>query len=448
VIDVARADARPHARDVHRPDAPLVVAVEMGYGHLRAAYPIARALGVEVLHADEPPLADAREARVWARTRDVYERVSRLSQLPLVGSALRTVLDAATDIPHLHPLRDLSAPNAAVAAVELMLARGVGRGLVDALHGGGAPLVTTFYVPAVAADRAGCRHVYCVVTDTDVNRVWVSAAPRKGHLRYFAPTRRVERRLRAYGVPAERIVSTGFPLPDELVGGAGLETLSRNLAARLVRLDPEGEFRRAYRDELARFLGPLPQEVEGEPPLVVFAVGGAGAQAQLARAFLPRLRSAVLGGRIRLALVAGTRPEVARGFREDVERAGLATALGGGIEVVEAASFPEYYDRFNALLARADVLWTKPSELTFYAALGLPLVFAWPVGTHERYNRRWALEAGAGLKQGDPRYAADWLSEWLADGTLAGAAWCGFMRLPKHGLQRIVETLRGHSAAR
>ena len=56
-------------------------------------------------------------------------------------------------------------------------------------------------------------------------------------------------------------------------------------------------------------------------------------------------------------------------------------------------------------------------------------------------NRRWAVQAGAGLKQGDPLYAADWLSEWLADGTLAGAAWCGFMRLPKHGLYRILEAI-------
>jgi hypothetical protein len=251
-------------------------------------------------------------------------------------------------------------------------------------------------------------------------------------------------------VPPERIAFTGFPLPHELLGGPGLETLSRNLAARLVRLDPEREFRRAYRDELARFLGPLPREVEGEAPLVVFAVGGAGAQAELARSFLPRLKPAIRGGRMRLALVAGTRPEVAEGFRRDLARVDLEGAPG--VEVLEARDFPEYYGAFNALLARADVLWTKPSELTFYAALGLPLVFAWPVGTHERCNRRWAVQAGAGVKQGDPRYAADWLAEWLADGTLAGAAWSGFMRLPKHGLYRIAEMVaegawRGADAA-
>ncbi|MFL5264146.1 MAG: DUF6938 domain-containing protein [Anaeromyxobacteraceae bacterium] len=422
---------------------PLVVSVAMGYGHLRAAHAVARALGAEVLHADAPPLASDEEARLWKHTRLAYEATSRLSQLPWVGGPLRSALEALTDIPRLHPLRDLSGRTAAVRAVERLLHRGVGRGLVDALHASGAPLVTTFYVPAIAADRAGCRRVHCVVTDADVNRVWATAEPAKGRIRYLAPSRRVARRLVAYGVPPERITFTGFPLPDELVGGASLETLSRNLAARLVRLDPEREFRRAYRDELARFLGPLPGELQGSPPLVVFAVGGAGAQAELARVFLPRLRSAVLGGRMRLALVAGTRREVADGFRRELDRARFGAAAANAVEVLEASTFAEYYDRFNALLARADVLWTKPSELTFYAALGLPLVFAWPVGTHERYNRRFAVEAGAGLRQGDPRYAADWLAEWLADGTLAGAAWSGFMRLPKHGLYRIVEAVTG-----
>ena len=69
--------------------------------------------------------------------------------------------------------------------------------------------------------------------------------------------------------------------------------------------------------------------------------------------------------------------------------------------------FRAYYARFNALLARTDVLWTKPSELTFYAALGLPLVCGAPVGVHERHNRRWVREAGAGVKQRDARFAAE-----------------------------------------
>lgn len=420
---------------------PAVVAVEMGYGHLRAALPLADALGTEVLQVDRAPLVAPGEERLWRRVRRAYEGVSRLSQLPLVGAPLRFVLDSITDIPRLHPYRDLSAPTRGVLTLERLVRRNLGQGLLAHLRRTGAPLLTTFYSPAIAADRAGFEPVYCVVTDTDLNRIWVPVEPARTRIRYLVPTRRAARRLRSYGVPEERIGFTGFPLPDELVGGPSLGVLKRNLAARLVRLDPSGEFRRSMPEELAHFLGALPREEEGKPPLVAFAVGGAGAQAGIVRRFLPGFRRVLEGGALRIALVAGVRPEVEATFREILEREGMASLAGGPIEILAAPSFPEYYARFNALLARTDVLWTKPSELTFYGALGLPLVLAPPVGVHERYNRRWARESGAGLKQRDPRFAAEWMTDWLADGVLAAAAWAGYMRLPKFGLYRILEAV-------
>lgn len=429
---------------------PAVVAVEMGYGHLRAAAPLAEALGTEVLQVDRAPLVAPEEERLWRRVRRGYEGVSRLSQLPLVGAPLRWVLDGITDIPRLHPYRDLSAPTRGVLTLERLVRRNLGQGLLEHLRRTRAPLLTTFYSPAIAADRAGYEPVFCVVTDSDINRIWVPAEPARTRIRYLVPTRRAARRLRAYGVPEERITFTGFPLPDALVGGPSLEVLRRNLAARIVRLDPSGEFRRSMPEELAHFLGALPREEEGRPPLVTFAVGGAGAQAGMARRFLPGFRRALEAGAIRIALVAGVRPEVEatfRGILADERMDALVGPDGGGpVEILRAPGFAEYYARFNALLARTDVLWTKPSELTFYGALGLPLVLGPPVGVHERYNRRWAREGGAGLKQRDPRFAAEWMSDWLADGVLAAAAWAGYVRLPKFGLQRILEAVRAGAA--
>ena len=141
-------------------------------------------------------------------------------------------------------------------------------------------------------------------------------------------------------------------------------------------------------------------------------------------------------------MVAGVRAEVAAGFRAWAEDAGLASQIGTGLEIVCEATVAAYLHRFNHLLGHTDVLWTKPSELTFFAALGIPLVFARPVGVHERLNRRWAVQRGAGLKQDDPRHAAEWLREWLDDGTLAAAAWSGYVRLPKFGTPRIIELAR------
>jgi hypothetical protein len=429
---------------------PLVVAVDMGYGHLRAATPIAEALGVTVSQVDKAPIVAPAEEALWRRVRFAYEAVSRLSQLPVVGAPLRVLLDGLTDIPHLHPYRDLSAPTRGVLTLERLIRRNLGLGLLGHLRETGAPLLTTFYSPAIVADRAGYERIFCVVTDTDINRIWVPAEPEKTRIQYLAPTRRAARRLMAYGVPEPRITFTGFPLPHALVGGTALPVLKRNLAARLVRLDPTGEFRRAMPEELAHFLGALPAEEEGRPPRLTFAVGGAGAQAELARDFLPGMRRLVDGGRLRLTLVAGLRPEVEARFREAVRAAGLEPHLapGGAVEILRGDAFPDYYAAFNARLAETDVLWTKPSELAFYAALGLPLVCAPPVGVHEHYNRRWVRESGAGVKQRDPRFAAEWLSDWLADGLLASAAWAGYMRLPKFGLYRILEAVAGLPSAR
>ncbi|MBI5499141.1 MAG: hypothetical protein HY907_02790 [Deltaproteobacteria bacterium] len=421
---------------------PVVVALEMGYGHLRAAAPLAEALGTELLHADRPPLADEAERRRWARTRTAYERISRASQVPFAGAPLRALLDTMTAIPPLYPFRDLSAPTYATYALDRMITSGrLGRTLAEHLRKTGAPLLTTFYSTAVAADRLGISPVWCVVTDTDINRIWVPVDPRASRIVYLTPAYRVDRRLRSYGVPAERIRFTGFPLPPALLGGPELPTLRRNLAARLVRLDPSGSFRRRAAPEIARVLGSLPDSEEGRAPLIVFAVGGAGAQSELPRSFLPEFKQPVLEGRVRLTLVAGVRAEVEAGFRECLRDTGLDGAVGSGIEIVREPTMEAYLRRMDGVLAEADVLWTKPSEMVFYAALGLPLVLSWPVGVHERYNRRWVEEHGAGLRQRDPRSVAAHLAEWLSDGTLAAAAWSGFTRLPHSGLYGILEAV-------
>ncbi|HEV7670601.1 MAG TPA: hypothetical protein VGS22_18935 [Thermoanaerobaculia bacterium] len=436
----------------------LVAGVEMGYGHLRAARALADALGTKVTLVDRAPVAGKEEQRLWRASRRFYEITSRASQLPLIGAPLEALLEAVTSIPPLYPHRDLSAPTFQSRSLGRFIDRGLGRGLARHLLETGAPLVSTFFAPALAAERFGVEEIYCVATDVDLNRTWAPREPSKTRINYLAPTRRARRRLIAYGVPRERIEVTGFPLPAERLGGEDLPTLRRDLAARLVRLDPKGVFREQVGSEIDHFLGALRAEQEGRPPLAVFAVGGAGAQADLAAALLPSLRPLIEQGRLRLTLVAGIRREVAARFALEVRAAGLESCLAPGIESVHGA-VPEqpvsilleadhdtYFDRFHALLGEADLLFTKPSEMVFFGALGLPLVLTRPVGVHERYNRRWAVENGAGLKMRDPHQAGDWLREYLTEGTLAAAAWFGYLRLPKFGLYRILERIgRGQS---
>ena len=154
------------------------------------------------------------------------------------------------------------------------------------------------------------------------------------------------------GVAAENIERTGFPLPRTLVAGAEAHT-----AARIDRL------------------------TRGAPLRIVAAIGGAAAQ-------LDRL-GALLDGR-----PAGSEVDVFLGLRPDLAVSLPARFGGPGVRWYGAVTFEEHATSFAEALARADVLWTKPSELSFYAALGLPLALSPPLGVQEERNRAWLERAG------------------------------------------------------
>lgn len=435
-------------RSIEHPDVALV-SIEMGYGHMRAAHALSAHLDTETLHVDRNPLASSEEAKSWERTRAFYEATSRASTLPVIGGPFRAVIDSMTNIPNLYPYRDLSAPHLGVRILDRMVQFGMGQGMVNYLRKHELPLLTTFYAPAIIADRMGLRNIYCVVTDVDIHRIWASLDPKNTAIQYLVPSQRAAHRLRAYGVPDTNIHFTGFPLPPSLLGGPDLPVLRETLKGRIERLDPRGTFRRQSLDEIRHFLGELPDSSDPGPPHLVFAVGGAGAQATMVDLFLPSLSGAIRSGQLRLTLIAGIRSEVKTQFEESIHKHGLSDWLGHSLSILYEPTLAEYFPSFNRLIADADIMWTKPSEMTFFGALGLPLILSWPVGVHERYNRRWARERGAGIKQRNPHYAGEWLREMLAEGTLAAAAWNGFTRLPKFGVYRIAEVIaRGDETTR
>ena len=417
---------------------PLVAAVRMGYGHLRAAAALADALGAELVEVEGSALTPAAERRLWRRMRRLYEGWSRASQLPVVGAPLRWALDRATAIPGPPgPPGSAAASTAATRSLERMVGRGLGAGLGEHLRGAGRGLLTTFYAPALAADGGAASFVLCVVTDTDIHRIWAASDAAAGRVVYLTPTPAAGARLRSYGVRDGCVVETGFPLPPELLGGEGLDTLRSDLGRRLTRLDPVGKAR-AGDGRVATLEIPIVPPPPGAAPLhLVFAVGGAGAQARRALELVDELHEALARGELRLTLVAGARPDLGRRFAGAVRRHRLSAAVG----VLAEPTFAAYVTRFNQLLREADVLWTKPSELVFFAALGLPLLLDDPVGDHERHNRRWLLEHGAALDRPPPGEVARRLRSWRSSGELARVALNGFERLPQHGTHRIAALL-------
>lgn len=426
-----------------RDGGPLVAGVEMGYGHLRAAAALADHLGVPLEWVDRPPLATAEEEALWRRVRLLYETTSRMSQRALVGAPFRWLLQAATEIGGHR--RTPVPPGRAERRLADRIEHGLGAGLAERLTATGRTLVTTFYAPALAAARLCEARVVCVVTDTDLHRIWAPVDPAGSRIEYCVPSRRAVRRLVSYGVPHDRIHLTGFPLPPELLGGRALPALKRDLAARLSRLDPRRRMLDANRRQLESQLPPLPRGERDRPPHLVFAVGGAGAQAGTARSLLAALAGSLRRGRARLTLIAGTHADVAARFRRWIGRAGLGDLPEGSLAVLHEPGFDRYYREFNRVLATADLLVTKPSELVFFTALGVPLLMTAPVGHHERLNRRWVLRRGAGWNLPPAGRLAEWLQARLEDGALAEAAWAGYRTTPRRGTYRIAALVAGPS---
>jgi hypothetical protein len=430
-----------------------VAAADMGLGHKRAAWPL-RFLGVGGVHITGSAAETSPAERVqWDRLRHAYESISRLKMVPVVGESLFNLYDKLQAIPHAYPFRDLSKPTIQVDFADNLLDHGIGGSLLDLMKAQPRPLVSTFYIPSLAADRVGWGRIYQIITDTDLNRVWVPREPRKSRIEYLVPCGKALRRLKQYGIPDERIYMTGFPLPLELTGDDSLDVLRRDLGRRLARLDPNNRFWDLHRPSVEHFLGiencPAERGAAAGPLTVTFAVGGAGAQKEIGAAALESLAPRIADGKARMNLVAGVRPEIRDYFAERIAEVEAAVpGAAAGVRVVYGANDAEYFAAFADCLHETDVLWTKPSELSFYVGLGIPILMAPVIGAQEEKNREWLREVQASVEQMDPRYCVEWLNDQWLEGRLAEAAWSGFLKARKYGTYKIAELVRTGAMSR
>ncbi len=426
-----------------------IVSVDMGYGHQRAAYPMKDIAFERIITANSDKIISQRERKIWFRSRLFYEFISRLKSIPFVGKAIFGIYDKLQTISPFFPFRDLSKPNFAVLYTKYLIGRGLCKSLINYVQRERMPFVTTHFIPALAAHYLGLKqHVYCIVTDTDINRVWVPDKPKDCRITYLVPSRHAAMRLKQYGVSDERMNLTGFPLPKENIGGRNRSKLKRCLGDRLPNLDPKRVFISKYSDHIKNHLGAKSLRKKSSHPLTItYVVGGAGAQRDIGTKIIKALRERILKKELRVNLAAGTRLDVMSYFSEHLELLGMKDELGSGVNVILALDKKTYFSTFNEALRTTDILWTKPSELSFYTALGLPVIIAPPVGAHENYNREWLEHIGSGFVQEDPEYVNDWLFYILESGRYAEAAWNGFMDAPNLGTYNIEDiVLQGAGA--
>jgi hypothetical protein len=416
---------------------PIIVAIEMGYGHLRAANTIAESLGTHVVRMDLPPVASPGEAALWRGMRKFYNGLSQVCDWPMGGAAASVILEKITKITPLRTDTRGEPPTVLARLADSLTRCTFGRGL--RAMAAGKQLIATYPAIAMAARHASGTRVFCLATDTDLNRAWAPANAANAAIDYFAPVKRVAERLRSFGVPEKRIHLTGFPLPEKLI-----EQTKTSLARRMYRLDPTHNFREQASSEIseiAEFTRDRQQPSRMEPISLTVALGGAGSQVRQVSQILRSVRDRILAGKLRLTLVAGTRADAAQTLRKMIQQSGLSSDDPSTVTVLFAADANDYFRLFEACLENTDLLWTKPGELVFYAALGLPLLLAPPLGDQEHSNRHWLLSNDAAVDAGSPASLDQRLEALLGTGELCRIAWNAYSRLDRNGTRRIREAL-------
>lgn len=422
-----------------------VISADMGYGHQRAAYPLKDIAVERIINSNSDKIVSPEDRKTWMKSRAFYEWISRMNEIPIIGHFLFWLFNRIQEIKPYYPFRDSSKPNFAVRFLHRKITKGFGKSLMSYVAKDHHPVVATFYIPAMVADYHHITDVYCVICDADINRIWVAKDPKKSKIRYFVPCIHAYNRLLSYGVSEKQLFLTGFPLPKENIGGEKSLITKKVIARRLINLDPQKRFLATHEESVKKALGKyFSLNIKPKNLMLTFVVGGAGAQADIGFSLLKSLKHKLLDNKISVCVVVGTHLGLKEQFSAVIEEIGLKSRLGKNLSIVAELTKKAYFEKFNEQLNKTDVLWTKPSELSFYSALGIPIIMAPPLGAQEYWNRKWLFEIGAGSDQENPDYVSEWLFEKLADGRLARKAWNGFLNAPRLGTYNIEKILSNH----
>ena len=410
-----------------------LVAADMGYGHFRAAYPLLDiALGNKIVSINNYSGIPEWEEKYWENSTKSYEQISRLKKIPLLGPLVFSIMDSFQKIDPFYPKRDLSKPTTQEKFFYKVVDKGLGKDLVEKLNLTNLPFLTTFFVAAYFAEAHKFKgNIYCVICDTDASRAWANIDSDNTRVIYLLPSEKVKERFMMYGVKEKNLIVTGFPLPKENIG-ENKELLKADLATRLNRLDTRGTYFEKYSALVKEY---LPETKIDRPLTITYAVGGAGAQKEIGLVIVRNLKEMIVAGNLAVNLVAGSRPEIRDYFIEGLKDLGLDNNVN--VSIIFDQDKVGYFKKFNQILRNSDILWTKPSELSFYCALGLPIIMSQPVGSQEDFNHEWLLSVGAGIDSYDPEAVCEWLPDLLESGRLARAAMNGFLNAEVMGVYNI-----------
>jgi hypothetical protein len=423
-----------------------VITAHMGLGHMRAAWTLKNWAKEEkvIVLGDDNAFSTENDRKILNRTRFFYYQISRAMELPVIGKFIFGLLNKMMKFPGLYSKEDEKERTLGTVILERMVKKKKICCKISekASCDKSVPLIHTFYATAVAMDsmcESGSN--WLIVTDTDINRVWVAGNPEKSKIKYLVPCGKTERRLLKYGVKNENIFVSGFPLPIENIGSKEKqEIIAKDLAARMVRLDRNGSFRKMFGKTCLEILG-----LEGFPETektinLMYAIGGSGVQASTALKIAASLQKEIKNKDFSLTISCGINKELYCNLRHSFANSQYEELLGFGVNIIFANKFEDYYNSFNQALRKTDILWTKPSEMSFYCALGIPIITSAPVGHHEKVNRRWLNEIHAAIRTpGKAKECSEWLQDLIDTGILPQTAWNGYLNAEKMGTYNIID---------
>ncbi len=426
----------------------VIISVNMGYGHQRTAHAL-RYLSIngKIINANDYVDIPFRDKSIWEGMRHFYEFASDSKSIPLIGNTIFSIVDFFQRILQFYPVRDLSEPTFQLKRLFAFIKRGWGKNLIETYKMEDVPLITSFLTPAFMAEQFGYPgEIYCVICDADISRTWVSLNPEVSRIKYFAPNERTAERLKCYGVKQDNIFFTGYPLPQEIIGSEHMEIVKDDLRLRLFNLDPQKRYLERYKVLIDDRLGFFPEKSD-HPLTILFSIGGAGAQKEMAIKIVRSLAREIRAGDIKIILSAGIKKKVKDYFENKLSNNAEFKDIKAGIEIVYQENIEDYFTEFNQKLRKTDILWTKPSELSFYSALGIPILIAPTIGSQEEFNMRWLIKAGYGMFQENPAFTRQWLFEWLDKGFFAEAAMHAFIegiQLGAYNIQKVISKYPGY----
>ncbi len=394
----------------------LITTAYMGFGHLRAAHNLGALGNGPILRVDRNPFLKARDRLVWTATQYVHTTASQ--DVEGRNKVLFRWFEGIMELPDDH-----TPPSVKGAEfIQTLSKLGVGKKLAGMLGNRSSAIVHTFYLPAMLSLYHGFTGKnFLLLCDSDFHRVWVPVDAAGSSLYYLVPTAHSADRLVSYGVNSKKIFVTGFPLPFSGRNDDGSQKLREAVDARSKRVGPASNV----------------------PITVMFPFSGAGAYSNVLSKIISSLADNLREGSIRLVVSCGNNIHAFAKTRKILSGSGIDRQES--IRVIFNPDLFSSFDEFNSALEQTDVVVTKPGELVFYAALGLPMLLLRPIGGHEAGNREYLKKNNCAMDLASPEKLQDWLRESRTSGKLLELTQNGYNNLPRNGAAEIDQVVRSNT---